>query len=81
MAKYIVHLWTTAQTSVEVEADDRDAAIDLAIGADMPRICAQCSGWGQSQNLEISDMWDTSGVTEPDGSYWDARNEADSDAS
>lgn len=79
MAKYIVHLMTMAHTSVEVEADDRDEAIDQALGADMPRICAQCSGWGSGQNLEISDAWDASGVTEPDGSYWNARNEAYSD--
>lgn len=58
MPKYSVHLVTTAHTVVEVEADSKAAAVDTALAGDMPRICAQCSGWGQDHVLEIGDEWD-----------------------
>jgi hypothetical protein len=49
---------TYAHTVIEVEADSKQAAVDEALQANMPRICAQCSEWGNEQNLEISDEWD-----------------------
>ncbi len=58
MAKYRVSLQTVASTVIEVEAEDKDAAYEAALSAGMPRICAQCSGWGGRQNLELSDEWD-----------------------
>lgn len=58
MAKYRVYLQTVASTVVEVEAENKDAAYEAALSEDMPRICAQCSGWGGRQNLEIGDDWD-----------------------
>jgi hypothetical protein len=67
MAKYIVYLTTTASTSVGVEADDADAAVDAAESADMPTLCAQCSGWGQDYSLELSDVWEMSEVTDESG--------------
>lgn len=67
MAKFIVYLTTTASTSVEVDAEDADAAIDKAYASDMPTICAQCSGWGRDTSLEVSDNWDVSEVTDAEG--------------
>ena len=59
MPKYRVILQTVAETVVEVEADSKEDAYDQALNEPMPRICAQCSGWGDSQNLSInSDGWD-----------------------
>ena len=55
--KYRVYLTNTASTSVEVEAENEDEAIDAAYEAPMPTICAQCSGWNRSWYLELSDEW------------------------
>lgn len=58
MPRYNVHLQTTAHTVIEVEADSKEEAVEAALGQVMPRICAQCSGWGNEQNLELGDEWD-----------------------
>lgn len=58
MAKYRVYLQTVASTTITVEAEDKDEALDLALSESMPRICAQCSGWGGKQNLDLADVWD-----------------------
>ena len=58
MAKYRVSLEAVASTVIEVEAENKDDAYEAALSQSMPRICAQCSGWGGRQNLEISDEWD-----------------------
>ena len=60
MPKYRVYLQTVASTTIEVEADSKDAAIESALDQDMPTICAQCSGWGSDQSLELGDVWDIS---------------------
>lgn len=61
MPKYRVYLETVASTSVEVEATDKDDAYEKALNESMPRICAQCSGWGSKQNLELGDVWEVPG--------------------
>jgi len=58
MSTYIVALKTSAWTYIEVEADDEAGAIDEAADAETPGLCAQCSGWGQDTNLELSDGWE-----------------------
>ena len=58
MPRYRVYLQTVASTTIEVEADDPDEAYEKAAGERMPQICAQCSGWGGGQNLELNDVWD-----------------------
>jgi hypothetical protein len=60
MPKYNVHLNTGAFTVVTVEAEDKEAAIEAAYEAELPTICAQCSGWGRDWNLELGDDWETS---------------------
>ena len=57
MPKYRVYLETVASTVVEVEAENKDAAYEAALDEEMPRICAQCSGWGGRRNLELGDEW------------------------
>lgn len=58
MPKYRVYLQTVASTVIEVEAEDKNEAYELAVDQDMPTICAQCSGWGGRQNLELGDVWE-----------------------
>ena len=58
MPKYRVYLQVVAETVIEVEADDKDDAYDKAMNEPTPRICAQCSGWGNGQNLQLGDDWD-----------------------
>ena len=75
--KYTVYLFTYANTSVEVEADNRDEAITAALESDMPTICAPCSGWGSSgPSLALSDVWDIAEVTGPRGELIEPSPEA-----
>lgn len=69
MPAYRVHLYTTLSASVEVEAEDREAAIDAAYGGELPTLCAQCSGWGSSWSADLGDDWEVQdeGVTDLDG--------------
>jgi hypothetical protein len=52
---------TYAFTSVEVEAEDEADAFDKTEQAEMPTLCAQCSGWGRGNQpaVELSDVWET----------------------
>lgn len=67
MATYTVHLTTTVSTSIEVEAEDRDAAIESAFQSDqMPSgLCAYCTGYGQKWNLDMAGDWDVDEVDGP----------------
>ena len=58
-----VHLTTVASLSVEVEVPDdldeeaqRGAAIDAAFETAPTQVCAQCSGWGQTWDLELGEF-------------------------
>ena len=51
MARYRVYFETTASCTVEVDADDEDAALDKAHDEIPTGVCAQCSGWGQPWSL------------------------------
>lgn len=64
MPKYTVYLETRASTAIDVEADGKEEAYELALAAGMPTICAQCSGWGQKHNLELGDEWELPQATE-----------------
>lgn len=55
MPKYRVVLETTASAYAEVEADDREAAIEAAF-EDLPSLCAQCGGWGQDWSLGLGEF-------------------------
>lgn len=54
MPKYRVYLETTASFTIEVDADDEDAALDAAYG-EARGVCAQCSGWGQPWGLDLGE--------------------------
>lgn len=70
MPDYFVHLRTEAYTTVKVTAANEEeaegAALNLMDEQGYPRICAYCSGMGQSHNLELSDAWDLIDVMEDD---------------
>lgn len=69
MKTYQVMFTTGASTVIEVEADSVEEARQLADEQfDPPTICAQCSGWGNDQNLELGD-WEQD---ESDGGVWSA---------
>lgn len=58
MPKYIVHFQTVASATLEVEAEDRQAAIEEARQEGVPGICAQCSGWGRDYSIDLGE-WET----------------------
>lgn len=59
MPRYVVYFAATAETSMEVEAEDSDEAIDLAWDQiEFPTLCTHCSGWGQKSSLSIGD-WES----------------------
>lgn len=58
MARYRVTLQTNAFAYVVVDADSPEAAEEAAMDAELPMLCAQCSGWGQRYDLELSDEWE-----------------------
>ncbi len=58
MPKYRVYLQTVASVSIEVEAEDKEAAIDAAFEEVPSGVCAQCSGWGQKWGLDLGE-WGT----------------------
>jgi hypothetical protein len=78
MPKYIVWFTTVASTSISVEAENKEAAIDAAYECEFPTICAQCSGWGRDFNLELGDEWTPD--TGPDKSETSAVEEVEDDA-
>lgn len=47
MTTYRLYYSAGASTYIDVEADDPDEAIDKADLIGLPRLCAQCSGWGK----------------------------------
>jgi hypothetical protein len=72
MAKYRVYMSTVVSFSVAVEAEDPDSAIEKAYEHE-PRICAQCSGWGQRHTLDLGDDWQPDAVTLDGADAWVAK--------
>jgi hypothetical protein len=62
MARYTVALTTTASLYVTVEADNEEAAVDAAHEAAPSEVCAQCSGWNEDYDLELSGEWELADV-------------------
>ncbi len=59
MTTYNVSLRTWASTTITVDAESPQAAIDAALNAEMPWICAKCAGMGSDdRNLELGDEWE-----------------------
>lgn len=53
MSEYTVHFVTCASTSVRVQAEDPDDAIDRAYGDVYASLCHQCS-----RQLEVAGDWE-----------------------
>lgn len=58
MAEYTVPFTTVASTTVTVEADNYDDALDAAYNALPTGLCAQCSGWNNPPGVEIGGEWE-----------------------
>mgnify|MGYP000184366729 CR=1 FL=1 len=56
MPTYSVNFETTASVTITVEAEDEDAAVDLAYDEIPSSVCAQCSGWGQKWSLDLGEF-------------------------
>jgi hypothetical protein len=56
MPKYAVHFATNASATVTVEAENKEAAIDLAYDALPGSLCAQCCGWGEEWSRDEGDF-------------------------
>jgi hypothetical protein len=75
--RYVVHLTTTASTSVVVEAENKADAIEQAACGDLPTLCAHCAGFGQEgRSLDLSGEWDA----KPEDVYPELAPEDDDDA-
>jgi hypothetical protein len=55
MSTYRIYFTNVTSTSIEVEADDLDEAIDAAYEKLPGSICAQCSGWGNDWSRDEGD--------------------------
>ncbi|MBD3778496.1 MAG: hypothetical protein IE923_04425 [Micrococcales bacterium] len=59
MSSYRIFFTQVVSTSVEVEADDLNDAIDKAYeSGDLPSsnfLCAHCSGWGQGYSIDTGE--------------------------
>ena len=70
--KYQVYMTACASTSVEVEAENVEDAIEAAHDAVYVSLCHQCSG-----EVEIGDEWQEDSVydNETDKLVWDRRQQ------
>ena len=57
MPKFRVMIPAFASAEVDVEAEDADDAVEKAVDAELPYLCARCSGCGQDAVLELCE-WD-----------------------
>lgn len=51
--KYRVCATVSASGTVDVEADSKEEAIQVAMEEGFPTLCAQCSGYGRTYSLEL----------------------------
>lgn len=57
MPKYTVHLTGCQSATIKVEAEDHDNAVDVALNKGIPKICAQCCGWGENWARDEGYEW------------------------
>jgi len=60
VSTYRLYFTSTLSTSVEVEAEDLESAIEAAYDSNqMPTsICAQCTGYGSSWSMDHTGEWE-----------------------
>lgn len=77
MSRFRVVLVTTSSTTVDVEADDIESAIEEAHERMPGDICAGCSGYGHtSWWRELGDDWDAVLVEDGTGAVvWERKDE------
>lgn len=75
MAEYTAYFITTASAAIKADVPDDVAAEGaeaisewICSNRGMPRLCAQCSGWGQEYNVDLGE-WEpeTHAAGEHDG--------------
>jgi hypothetical protein len=66
MPKYRVLFTRVTSITVDVEADDPDAAIEEASTEGVEGICAQCSGWDRPWSRDEDDELEPEAVTDVD---------------
>lgn len=75
MPKFTVHFVRNACTSAAVEAEDYDAAIELAWDQIPSAVCAQRSGWGGGPGIDLPGDWEPSHVYDADNNeVWVDKN-------
>lgn len=57
MAEYKIFFTQEASTSVTVQADTLDEAIEEAYSEGQPGLCASCSGFGHGPGIDLSGDW------------------------
>lgn len=62
MSAYIVHFVTPASTSVRIEADDAEEAVDKACDEVYVSLCHQCAG-----ELDLAGEWEPEAVIDEAG--------------
>jgi len=78
MPEYTVHFESAAGTSVKVEANSPDEAMELAWDGLPGGVCAQCSGWGNPPGIDMSGDWEPIEVVDADGNtVWSEKADAD----
>lgn len=58
MPTFDMSFTTTTSTTVKIEAETLEEAIQEAYKEGFPGLCSQCSGYGQGHNLELGDDWE-----------------------
>jgi hypothetical protein len=67
--KYTVHFTTVASTTVQVEADDPDEAIDRAYNEVYVSLCHQCA-----HEMDLGGEWEAEAVTDESGkTLWEEK--------
>lgn len=67
MPTYSIGFRTGAFTTVTIEADNLDQALEEAYKEGFPSLCGQCAGSGRDQSMDLGDDWEVV----PDDVYQD----------
>lgn len=70
MPKFTVHMDAVISTSVTVEAEDVEAALEASYDEVPTGICAQCCGWGKSWSKDEGEYEPVSVYDESNTEVW-----------
>lgn len=74
MPKFHVHMNAIVSTTLTVEAEDYNEAIEKAYEEGTPGLCAQCSGWGQKHSLDLGEFDPELVTDENDKVVWEEKH-------